>query len=57
MARQSTHALGKPAKPYSQISDGKKVKVKGQANVPTERQKTGMASLAASDRDWETLRS
>lgn len=48
MARQSTHALGKPAKPYSQISDGKKVKVKGQANVPTERQKTGMASLAAS---------
>ena len=48
MARQSTHALGKSAKPYSQISDGKKVKVKGQANVPTERQKTGMASLAAS---------
>ena len=48
MARQSTHALGKLAKPYSQISDGKKVKVKGQANVPTERQKTGMASLAAS---------
>ena len=48
MARQSTHALGKLAKPYSQISDGKKVKVKGQANVPTDRQKTGMASLAAS---------
>ena len=48
MARKSTTPLGKPSEPYSQISDGKKVKVKGQANVPTERQKTGMASLAAS---------
>lgn len=48
MARESTHALGKRAKPYSQISDNKKVKVKGQANVPTERQKTDMASLVAS---------
>ena len=48
MARKSTHALGKSAKPYSQISDGQKVKVEGQANIPTKRQKTGMASLAAS---------
>ena len=48
MARQSTHALGKPARPYSQISDGQKVKVKGQANIPTKRQKTDMASLVAS---------
>tara|TARA_Y100000004_G_scaffold23250_1_gene23598 strand:- start:223 stop:1008 length:786 start_codon:yes stop_codon:yes gene_type:complete len=48
MARKSIHALGKTARPYSQISDGQKVKVKGQANIPTKRQKTGMASLAAS---------
>ena len=48
MGRKSTAPLGKPARPYSQISDGKKVKVKGQANVPTKRQKTDMASLAAS---------
>ena len=48
MGRESTASLGKPSKPYSQISDGKKTKVKGQANVPTKRQKTGMASLAAS---------
>ena len=48
MGRKSTHALGKSAKPYSQISDGQKVKVKGQANIPTKRQKTDMASLVAS---------
>tara|TARA_R100001224_G_C3991605_1_gene139473 strand:+ start:70 stop:864 length:795 start_codon:yes stop_codon:yes gene_type:complete len=48
MARKSTAPLGKPSKPYSQISDGKEVKVKGKANIPTKRQKTGMASLAAS---------
>ena len=48
MGRESTNPLGKSAKPYSQISDGQKVKVKGKANVPTKRQKTGMASLAAS---------
>ena len=39
MGRESTASLGKPSKPYSQISDGKKTKVKGQANVPTKRQK------------------
>ena len=40
MARKSTTPLGKPSEPYSQISDGKKVKVKGQdSNVPTERHK------------------
>ena len=48
MPRKSTHALEKSAKPYSQITDGKKVKTPGQANVPTKRQKTRMATLATS---------
>ena len=48
MPRKSTHALEKSAKPYSQITDRKNVKTPGQANVPTKRQKTRMATLATS---------
>ena len=46
--RGSSAALGKKPDPYKSIRDGNKQKVKGQANVPTARQKKAAGELAAS---------